>query len=74
VGRKKTVAPVAQLSIGLGADQWQAVEAYRAARRLSSASEAVRALIWRGLEAEGAAPPPEPPAPAPRPRPKRKAD
>jgi hypothetical protein len=44
-------------------EQWRAIEAYQRNRRISTLTESIRALIWRGLEAEGAAPPP---APAPR--------
>ena len=53
MGRKPTVRPVKQLAIGFDAAQWSAVERFQRSRRLSSPTEAVRQLIWRGLESEG---------------------
>jgi hypothetical protein len=61
VGRKPTLRSPTTLSIAFDEEQWRAVEAYQRSRRISTVTETIRALIWRGLEAEGAAPPP--PAP-----------
>jgi hypothetical protein len=63
VGRKPTLRAPRLLSIAFDQEQWRAIEAYQRNRRISTLTESIRALIWRGLEAEGAAPPP---APAPR--------
>jgi hypothetical protein len=65
VGRKPTLRSPTQLSISFDEEQWRAIEAYQRGRRISTTTETIRALIWRGLEAEGAAPPT---APAPRKR------
>jgi hypothetical protein len=62
VGRKPTLRSPTQLSISFDQEQWLAVEAYQRLRRISTMTESVRALVWRGLEAEGAAPPPGPAA------------
>ena len=58
VGRKPTLRAPRLLSIAFDQEQWGAIEAYQRNRRLSTVTESVRALIWRGLDAEGAAPPP----------------
>jgi hypothetical protein len=58
VGRKPTLRSPRLLSIAFDQEQWRAIEAYQSARRISTVTETIRALIWRGLEAEGAAPPP----------------
>ena len=57
VGRRPTLREPTQLSIAFDKEQWDAVEAFQRARRITSVTEAVRALVWRGLESEGAAPP-----------------
>jgi hypothetical protein len=51
---------IADAAISFDQEQWQAIEAYQRLRRISTMTESVRALVWRGLEAEGAAPPTAP--------------
>ena len=60
MGRQPSVKPVKQLAMGFGREQWDAIEEFQRTRRVSSITEAVRQLIWKGLEAEGLAPPPTP--------------
>jgi hypothetical protein len=62
VGRKPTLRAPRLLSIAFDQEQWRAIEDYQSSQRISTVTETVRALIWRGLEAEGAAPPPGPAA------------
>ena len=54
VGRKPTLRAPRLLSIAFDQEQWRAIEANQRNRRISTTTETIRALIWRGLEAEGA--------------------
>ncbi len=61
MGRKPTLGGTTQLAIKFASDQVRLVEEWRIAHRVSTPSEAVRLLVWRGLEADGWAARPTPP-------------
>ena len=53
MGKKPTVRPVRQISIPWNAEQTAGIERFRAREGLSTATEAIRVLVWRQLMAEG---------------------